>query len=180
MPADRKTNEAHGALYLENNLTPRAFTPARVAVLELLASQAAISLENAKLYTDLHRNEASLRESEKTLRLIVDGIAGLVAIMTPEGEVEFVNNQVLKYFGKTLEKLKGWSSSDAVHPDDSPSSGPLPGGNRSKPEIPMTSTTVCAVLTVCTGGFTHVAYLCVTLKVASSVGITCLQTSTSG
>jgi formate hydrogenlyase transcriptional activator len=109
-----------GALYLENNLTPRAFTSDRVAVLELLASQAAISLENAKLYTDLHRNEASLRESEKTLRLIVDGIAGLVAIMTPEGEVEFVNNQVLEYFGKTFEELKGWGTSDALHPDDLP------------------------------------------------------------
>src|SRR5258708_2620551 len=109
-----------GALYLENNLTPRAFTSDRVAVLELLASQAAISLENAMLYTDLHRNEASLRESEKTLRLIVDGIAGLVAIMTREGEVEFVNNQVLEYFGKTIEELKGWSTSDAVHPDDLP------------------------------------------------------------
>jgi PAS domain S-box-containing protein len=109
-----------GALYLENNLTPRAFTSDRVAVLELLASQAAISLENAKLYTDLHRNEASLRESQKTLRLLVDGIAGLVAIMTPEGEVAFVNNQTLEYFGKTLEELKGWGTSDAVHPDDLP------------------------------------------------------------
>src|SRR5262249_2431115 len=34
-----------GALYLENNLTPRVFVPARTAVLKLLASQAAISLE---------------------------------------------------------------------------------------------------------------------------------------
>ena len=42
-----------GALYLENNLTPRVFTPERFTVLELLASQAAISLENATLYTDL-------------------------------------------------------------------------------------------------------------------------------
>jgi GAF domain-containing protein len=40
-----------GALYLENNLTPRAFTSDRVAVLEMLASQAAISLENANLLT---------------------------------------------------------------------------------------------------------------------------------
>jgi len=69
---------------------------------------------------DRKRAEAVLRESEKSLRLIVDGIAGLVAIMTPEGEVEFVNNQVLEYFGKTLEELKGWSTSDAVHPDDLP------------------------------------------------------------
>src|SRR5216683_3130597 len=69
---------------------------------------------------DRKRAEEVLRESEKSVRLIVDGIAGFVAIMTPEGEVEFVNNQVLEYFGKTLEELKGWATSDAVHPDDLP------------------------------------------------------------
>src|SRR6267154_237858 len=53
-----------GALYLENNLTPRAFTSDRVAVLEMLASQAAISLENASLYSDLHRSEAFLAEGQ--------------------------------------------------------------------------------------------------------------------
>ena len=42
-----------GVLYLENTLTPGAFTPDRVMVLQLLASQAAISLENAALYGDL-------------------------------------------------------------------------------------------------------------------------------
>jgi len=69
---------------------------------------------------DRKRVEEVLRESEKSVRLIVDGIAGIVAIMTPEGEVEFVNNQALEYFGKTLEELKGWATSDAVHPDDLP------------------------------------------------------------
>jgi signal transduction histidine kinase len=49
-----------GALYLENNLTPGVFTSDRVAVLELLASQAAISLENARLYSDLQRDAAFL------------------------------------------------------------------------------------------------------------------------
>ncbi len=38
-----------GALYLENNLAPRVFAPARIAVLKLLASQAAVALENACL-----------------------------------------------------------------------------------------------------------------------------------
>jgi PAS domain S-box-containing protein len=63
------------------------------------------------------RAENVLRESEKSVRRIVDGIPGLVAIMTPEGEVEFVNNQALEYFGRTLEELKSWATSDAVHPD---------------------------------------------------------------
>ena len=38
-----------GVIYLENNLTPRVFAPARISVLKLLASQAAIALENAHL-----------------------------------------------------------------------------------------------------------------------------------
>ena len=40
--------------------------------------------------------------------------------MTSTGKVQAVNRQVLDYFGKTVEELKGWSSSDAVHPDDLP------------------------------------------------------------
>ena len=53
-----------GALYLENNLATHAFTSDRVAVLDFLASQAAIWLENARLYSDLRRNETWLREAQ--------------------------------------------------------------------------------------------------------------------
>jgi signal transduction histidine kinase len=54
-----------GALYLENNLAPHVFTPAKLAVLKLLASQAAISLENVRLYEDLRRSEAYLSEAQR-------------------------------------------------------------------------------------------------------------------
>jgi signal transduction histidine kinase len=56
-----------GLLYLENNLTPHVFTPVRIAVLKLLASQAAISLENTRLYRDLEEREQALRRSENYL-----------------------------------------------------------------------------------------------------------------
>ena len=59
-----KQTKLMGALYLENNLTPRAFTADRVAVLEMLASQAAISIENATLYADLQRSEAYLAQGQ--------------------------------------------------------------------------------------------------------------------
>ena len=59
-----KQTKLVGVLYLENNLTPRAFTSDRVAVLELLASQAAISLENAGLYSGLQLSEAFLAEGQ--------------------------------------------------------------------------------------------------------------------
>jgi GAF domain-containing protein len=54
-----------GALYLENNLTPFAFTPDRVTVLHLLASQAAISIENATLFSDLQRSETYLAQGQR-------------------------------------------------------------------------------------------------------------------
>src|SRR5579863_1232983 len=69
---------------------------------------------------DQKRAEQAQRESEQSFRLIVDGIAGLVATMTADGEVELVNRQALEYFGKTLEDLKGWVASDLVHPTDLP------------------------------------------------------------
>jgi predicted ATPase/transcriptional regulator with GAF, ATPase, and Fis domain len=59
-----KQTKLVGALYLENNLTPRAFTEDRVAVLEMLASQAAISLENARLYSDLQHSETYLAQGQ--------------------------------------------------------------------------------------------------------------------
>lgn len=66
------------------------------------------------------RAEDALRDSEQSFRRIVDGITGLVAIITATGDVEAGNRQVLDYFGKTLDQLKGWLTSDAVHPDDLP------------------------------------------------------------
>ena len=57
-----------GLLYLENTLTSHAFTPDRTAVLELLAAQAAISLENAGLYTDLQQENSERKRAEEALR----------------------------------------------------------------------------------------------------------------
>lgn len=54
-----------GVLYLENNLAPRVFTSERVELLQLLASQAAISLENATLYGELQRSEAFLAVGQR-------------------------------------------------------------------------------------------------------------------
>src|ERR1700738_2565939 len=57
-----------GILYLENSLAPRVFTPKRLAMLEMLASQAAISLENAGLYSDLQQENIVRKRAEEELR----------------------------------------------------------------------------------------------------------------
>ncbi|MBV8051265.1 MAG: PAS domain-containing protein [Acidobacteriaceae bacterium] len=73
------------------------------------------------LLTDIHdrkRIEEELRQSEETARSMVDSIDGLIMTATPQGEVESVNDQVLDYFGKSLEELKDWRTNNAIHPDD--------------------------------------------------------------
>ena len=234
------TNQAKliGILYLENNLAPGVFAPDRTAVLKLLASQAAISLENTRLYRDLAEREAkirrlvdaniigifiwdiegqileandaflhmvgydredlvrgrlhrteltppewreldrraweelkstgmlqpfekeyfrkdggrvpvligatlfkeggdqglafvldlterkraeeALRESERSLRSAIDGIPGLVGILTPNGDVETVNRQILEYCGQSLEEVRDWRTNGTVHQEDLP------------------------------------------------------------
>jgi PAS domain S-box-containing protein len=56
------------------------------------------------------------QENEQAFRLIVESIPGLVCTMTAGGEVEFINQRILDYTGKTIEELRDWSP--LVHPDD--------------------------------------------------------------
>ena len=69
---------------------------------------------------DRKRAEDALRASETNLREILDSIPGLVCTLSPAGEMELTNRPFLQYFGKTLEEMKDWGNSDAVHPDDMP------------------------------------------------------------
>jgi PAS domain S-box-containing protein len=87
-----------GVLYLENNLASHVFTPSRISVLELLASQAAISLENARLYNDLEEREARIR------RLVDSNIVGIV-IWDFQGRIIETNQAFLDIVGYAREDL---------------------------------------------------------------------------
>jgi len=90
--------ELIGVLYLENNLAPRVFAPARIAVLNLFASQAAIALENARLYRDLAEREAKIR------RLVDANIVGIF-IYALEGRIIEANDAFLHMLGYDREDL---------------------------------------------------------------------------
>jgi PAS domain S-box-containing protein len=87
-----------GLLYLENSLTPHVFTPARLTVLKLLASQAAISLENTRLYRDLEKREAKIR------RLVDANIMG-VFIWNFDGRIIEANEAILRMLNCSREDL---------------------------------------------------------------------------
>ena len=70
--------------------------------------------------TGRKRAEQALRESERRSRSAIDGIAGLVAVLAPNGELETVNRQLFEYSGRSLEYLKNWGTNDVVHPENLP------------------------------------------------------------
>jgi PAS domain S-box-containing protein len=121
-----------GVLYLENNLAPRVFTSSRFALLELLASQAAISLDNATLYADLaklnadltqenrdrRKAEEALRASEERWRKLFENSSAGIALITADGGYIAANLALQKMLGYTEKELQSLTSLEVSHEDD--------------------------------------------------------------
>jgi formate hydrogenlyase transcriptional activator len=97
-----------------------AYSNEEVKFLSLVANQVALAVDDALNFDASQHAKESLRAREESFRLIVDCIPGLVVTMTAAGQLEFVSQQCLDYFGMTLDELKGWTNSDIVHPVDLP------------------------------------------------------------
>ena len=120
-------NEAKltGQLYLENGATSRVFTPGRIAVLKLLASQAAISLENARLHTalmnenrDRQQAEYALRVSEERWRSLFENVPIGVMLLGPDDRYVAVNTAFQAMLGYSEAELRSRSPIDITHEDD--------------------------------------------------------------
>ena len=124
-----------GILYLENDLMAGAFTSKRIAVLRLVASQAAIALENARLYRELtrenrdrrlaeesnDRTSLALRESESRFRRMADATPDVIWITdTVPERVLYASPSFERIWGRSVNALylnpQLWI--DGIHPDD--------------------------------------------------------------
>jgi PAS domain S-box-containing protein len=103
-----------GVLYLENNLTPRVFAPARIAVLKLIAAQAAISLEKTRSAEQLRRSEAYLAEAQRL------SLTGSFGYHPASGELSW-SEETFRIFGyDPLVKPSIDLLLQRCHPDDAP------------------------------------------------------------
>jgi PAS domain S-box-containing protein len=106
-----KQGQLTGLLYLENTLTSHAFTADRTAVLELLAAQAAISLENARLY-------AQLQVSEDRWRNLFESVPVGVVLTGSHGRYVAANQAFQRMTGYSEAELRSLSPVDITHEDD--------------------------------------------------------------
>ncbi|HEU5098302.1 MAG TPA: GAF domain-containing protein, partial [Roseiflexaceae bacterium] len=88
-----------GMLYLENNLVAGAFTSTTLTALEVLAAQAAIALDNARLYADLQRENAERQRAEEKYRGIFEHAIEGIFQSTPAGEYLVANPALAHMLG---------------------------------------------------------------------------------
>ena len=91
-----------GVLYLENNLAARVFTPDRITVLKVLASQAAISLENSRLYRDLEDRE---RARNRLVAVRADVNLALATDNTLRGILQSCAEAVVKHLDAACARI---------------------------------------------------------------------------
>ncbi|HKO31967.1 MAG TPA: PAS domain-containing protein [Nitrospiraceae bacterium] len=68
--------------------------------------------------TERRRAEDELRASERNLRLLIEAIPGMICRASAIGKIEYVNQRVLDYTGKTLKEIAGFGWARVLHPDD--------------------------------------------------------------
>jgi PAS domain S-box-containing protein len=126
-----KQRKLMGVLYLENNLAPGVFTPNRLATLELIASQAAISLEQARLYAEIRRTnehlqieiserrraEEALKKSEQQLADILDHSTAVVFVKDLDFHYLLVNREHERRFHVQRDQIRGKTDYDFLPRD---------------------------------------------------------------
>ncbi|MBD1865440.1 MULTISPECIES: AAA family ATPase [Trichocoleus] len=87
-----------GVLYLENQLATGVFSPERSQVLNLLSSQAAIAIENAKLYS-------KLRTSESHMTQFLEAVQVGIGVLDATGRPYYVNQRGTQLLGKGIDPV---------------------------------------------------------------------------
>jgi PAS domain S-box-containing protein len=64
---------------------------------------------------------ADINDARRDIATVLDTIPGLVAILTPAGEVDAVNSELVAYCGQPLEAMRQWGTTGTVHAEDLPS-----------------------------------------------------------
>ncbi len=110
-----KQSKLIGILYLENRLSDSVFTPEKTEMTELLTSQAAISLENARLLDEMKRAEESVRESEERFRLLLESTGEGIYGIDLDRRCTFINAAGAELLGYSPEDVLGKDMHKLTH-----------------------------------------------------------------
>jgi PAS domain S-box-containing protein len=118
VPVVSRSGEVLGGLFF-GHPEPAVFSEYSERVVAGLAAQAAIAMDNARLYEAARRERALLEASEQRYRSLADAMPQIVWTARPDGYLDYYNRRWFEYTGFTEEEtfaVEGWKS--VLHPDD--------------------------------------------------------------
>lgn len=110
VPVILSDGEVLGGLFFGHS-EPGIFSKETASLIEGIASQAVIAIENARLFKGLELSEANFR-------MLADSIPEIVAILNKDANIEYVNKRWYEYTGLNTDDLKANKGRERIHPDD--------------------------------------------------------------
>jgi PAS domain S-box-containing protein len=110
VPVRSRTGELLGALFF-GHPEPGVFTPWHERIVSATAAQAAVALDNARLYDETRR-------AEKRFRLLIDNATDIVSVLGADGTIRYESPSVERILGYAPDELVGRNCLDLIHPDD--------------------------------------------------------------
>jgi PAS domain S-box-containing protein len=119
VPVISRSGDVIGGLFF-GHPEENVFSENEEQIVEALAAQAAVAIDNARLYDALQRERERLARSESRYRAIVTAAPTQQAIWVAnaEGEIGEDVPALREITGQSYEELRGWGWADAIHPDD--------------------------------------------------------------
>lgn len=112
-----RSGEVIGGLFFGHS-EEGVFSEWDVQLLEGLAAQVAIAVDNARLFEQVQRERIKAEQSEQNYRLLSEAIPQMVWSTRPDGWVEYFNQRWYEYTGLTPAESEGWDWQVVIHPDD--------------------------------------------------------------
>ncbi len=117
VPVVSRTDEVLGGLFF-GHPDEGIFTARHERIVVGLAAQAAIAIDNARLYETAQRERALAEASRQHYRFMTEAIPQQVWTAQPDGALDYFNQRVLDYFGRTMEEMIGSGWQGVIHEED--------------------------------------------------------------
>ncbi len=117
VPVVSRSGEVLGGLFF-GHPDAGVFTERHESIVVGLAAQAAIAIDNARLFEIARRERAQAKASEERYRFLAEQVPQIVWTANPDGYLDYYNRRWYEYTGRTFEETKGWEWQSLIHPDD--------------------------------------------------------------
>ena len=117
IPVISRSGEVLGGLFF-GHPEPGVFVERHESILVGLAAQAAIAIDNARLFEIARRERAQAKASEMRYRFLAEQVPEIVWTAEPDGYADYFNRRWYEYTGVTPEETEGWGWQAILHPDD--------------------------------------------------------------